>query len=114
MKDFSEPFWWALFAAGGMVAALFMPAHMLVTCLLVPLGLADAPPWDEMRALFGHGLFRLYLVVLVSLPLFHWAHRFRAAFNDLGLRAVPGPVAVLLFGSAIAGTVWTVLSVIAL
>jgi fumarate reductase subunit D len=50
----------------------------------------------------------------VSLPLFHWAHRFRAAFNDLGLRAVPGPVAVVLYGSAIAGTIWTVLSVMAL
>lgn len=113
MKDFSEPFWWALFAAGGMVAALFMPAQLLATCLLAPLGLADAPSWQEIHALFGHWAFRLYLVVFVSLPLFHWAHRFRAAFNDLGLRAVPGPVAVSLYGSAIAGTIWVVLSVLA-
>jgi hypothetical protein len=27
---------------------------------------------------------------------------------------VPGPVAVVLYGSAIAGTIWTVLSVMAL
>jgi fumarate reductase subunit D len=114
VKDFSEPFWWALFAAGGMVAALFMPAHLLVTCLLHPLGFSEAPSHEEVQLLFSHGAFRLYLIVLLSLPLFHWAHRFRAAFNDLGLRAFPGPVAVCLYGSAFAGTIWAVVSILAL
>ena len=111
MKDFSEPFWWALFAAGGMVAAMFMPAVLLALCLCIPLGIADAPSHEQIHGLFSHWLTRVFLVVLVSLPLFHWAHRFRAAFNDLGLRAVPGPVAVILYGSAIAGTIWIVLTV---
>ena len=114
MKDFSEPFWWALFASGGMVAALFMPAHLLVTCLLHPLGLAEAPAYEEIHLLFSHWAFRLYLVILLSLPLFHCAHRLRAAFNDLGLRALPGPVAVSLYGSAIAGTIWAMVSIFAL
>ena len=114
MKDFSEPFWWALFAAGGMVAAMLMPAAMLAVCILVPLGIAEAPAWEDIHALFGLWFVRLFLIVFVSLPLFHWAHRFRAAFNDLGFRAVPGPVAVTLYGSAIAGTVWIVVAVMAL
>ncbi len=87
---------------------------VLALCLCVPLGIAEAPSYEQIHGLFSHRAFRIFVVVLVSLPLFHWAHRFRAAFNDLGLRALPGPVAVILYGSAIAGTIWVVLSVAAL
>ena len=38
MAKSNEPFWWALFGAGGMVAALFLPATVLVTGIGVAVG----------------------------------------------------------------------------
>ena len=35
-----------------------------------------------MLALLGHPLARLFLLVLVTLCLFHWAHRFRYTLYD--------------------------------
>ena len=113
-KKSSEPFWWGLFAAGGMVAALFMPAQMLLTCILTPSGAVDAPSHAEAHVLYSHWIFRLYMLVLITLPLFHWAHRFRAAFMDFGLRAIGKPVAVILYGAAIAGSIFAVLGVFSL
>ncbi len=52
-----------------------------------------------------HPLARLYLFVLISLPLFHWAHRFRYAVADLGFRRFPGMLAVACYGAAAAATV---------
>ena len=40
-KDRTEPFWWGMFSAGGMVAALLVPIHILIDGLAVPLGLVD-------------------------------------------------------------------------
>jgi fumarate reductase subunit D len=110
----NEPFWWSLFAAGGMVAAMLVPAHLLVLGILGPLGVVEPLSWEEAHRLFSHPLARVYLVVLVALPLFHWAHRFRFTLADLGLRRVGLLLAVLFYGAAIAGTGLAVAAVLAL
>ncbi len=74
MARSNEPFWWSLFSAGGVVAAFFLPVTILITGILVPAGWLMA---EDLRVLVGHPLTRLYLFVLISLPMFHWAHRFR-------------------------------------
>jgi fumarate reductase subunit D len=102
MAKSNEPFWWALFGAGGMVAALLIP----ITVLLTSIGVASGMITEEgLKNLLGNGLVRLYLFVVISLPLFHWAHRFRFTLVDLGLKSVSGLIAVLCYGSAIAGAV---------
>ena len=101
MAKSNEPFWWALFAAGGMIAALFLPVTILITGVLVAAQVVDPA---QLHKLFGHPLVRLYLFMIISLPLFHWAHRFRFTLVDLGLKAVKGTVAVLCYGAAIAGS----------
>ncbi len=101
MAKSNEPFWWALFGAGGMVAALFMPITIVITSVLV---MCNAETPDQLGRLFGNPLVRIYLFVLISLPMFHWAHRFRFTLVDLGLKAAKGPIAVLCYGSALAGT----------
>src|SRR5262249_21346096 len=102
MAKSNEPFWWALFGAGGMVAALLMPVTIIITGVLVATG-AIAP--SDLYKLLQHPLTRLYLFVLISLPLFHWAHRFRFTLVDLGLKSAKGLIAVLCYGSAVVGTV---------
>ena len=102
----TEPFWWGLFSAGGVVAALVVPIHIIIAGLAVPLGLlgADAVGYTHMRALLGNPLVKLYLFVLVALPLFHAAHRLRFALKDMGLK-LPGQVlGMVLYGGAILGT----------
>ncbi len=74
MARSNEPIWWSLFSAGGVVAAFFFPVTILITSIVVPAGWLKA---EDLRELVGHPLTRLYLFVLISLPMFHWAHRFR-------------------------------------
>ncbi|PYQ02763.1 MAG: fumarate reductase subunit D [Acidobacteria bacterium] len=99
------PFLWLLFSAGGTVAALLFPVHLLLNGLAFPLGWLPAPTYDSLRSLAGHPLTRLYLFVLVSLPLFHWAHRFRYTLYDgLQLKHLTMLIAVLCYGAAVVGS----------
>lgn len=73
-----EPMWWLLFAAGGTVAAFLLPAQMVLTGFVAPLGWAgEAFTYERIAALVAHPLTRVYLFVAIALPLCHWAHRFR-------------------------------------
>src|SRR5512147_3210978 len=71
-----SPLLWLSFSAGGTVAALLYPVHLLLTGFAFPFGWA---PVDH-QALLGlarHPLSRVYLFVVIAVPLFHAAHRFR-------------------------------------
>ncbi|MGH9793447.1 MAG: fumarate reductase subunit FrdD [Candidatus Acidiferrales bacterium] len=101
-----EPFFWTLFSAGGVVAAVFLPAHIFLFGLAFPLGWLDAPSYEGLAALARHPLARIYLFVLCSLPLFHWAHRFRYTLYDgLQIKHLNELINVFCYGGAIAGTV---------
>jgi|SRR5215510_5548372 len=107
MSKSNEAFWWSLFSAGGVVAALLVPIHIVLTGIAVPLGWvpAEAFGYEHMRALVSHPLSKLYLFVLLALPFFHCAHRIRHTLYDTGLRAYQTPIAVLCYGAALIGTV---------
>jgi fumarate reductase subunit D len=107
MAKSNEPIWWSLFSAGGVVAAFLVPVLIFITGIAWPLGLlpSDALEFAKMQALLSHPLTRLFCFVLISLPLFHWAHRFRFTLVDLGLKSVHTLIAVLCYGAAIAGTI---------
>ena len=107
MAKSNEPIWWSLFSAGGVVAAFLVPVLILITGIAWPLGLlpGDALQFAKMQALLSHPLTRVFCFVLISLPLFHWAHRFRFTLVDLGLKSMHTLIAVLCYGAAIAGTI---------
>lgn len=106
MANSSEPFWWSLFAAGGVAAAFLVPVHILLTGIAAPAGwMREAFEYPRVLALVSHPISRLYLFVLISLPLFHWAHRFRFTLIDLGLKGARLPVAIACYGGAIIGTI---------
>jgi fumarate reductase subunit D len=107
MARSNEPLVWAPFSAGMMVDALFLPAIIVITGIMLPLGLLGGS--EEVRSLINHPLTRLLLFVVISLSLFHWAHRFRYILFDLGLHSGKMVVAVLCYGAAIVGTVVTAL-----
>ena len=104
-KRSNEPFLWALFSAGGVVAAFLLPVHVFLFGLAFPLGWLAAPGYDSLLALVRLPLVRLYLFVFCSLPLFHWAHRFRYTLYDgLQIKHLNELIFILCYGGAIAGT----------
>jgi len=109
----STPLFRTLFGAGGTIAALLFPVHLMLSGLAFPLGALEAPSYDFLYGLVGHPVTRLYLLVIITLPLFHWAHRFLyTLYNVLRLKHLYRFIAVLcysavLLGSAVAAyTVW--------
>ena len=108
MLERITPLLWLLFSAGGTVAALFFPIHVLLTGLVFPLGWLEPPSYEVAHRLLTHPVTRLYLFVLISLPLFHWAHRFRYTLYDgLQLKHLTALIAVLCYGAALLGTAMT-------
>jgi len=105
-KRSNEPFLWGLFSAGGVVAALLMPIHLLLFGLAFPLGWLDPPAYERALAVARHPLARIYLFVFCAAPLFHWAHRFRFTLYDgLQIKHLNDLIFVFCYGGAIGGTV---------
>lgn len=99
------PLLWLLFTAGGTLSAFLFPIHLFLTAFALPLGWLDPPGHESLLALIRHPVARLYLFVLISLPLFHWAHRFRYTLYDgLQIKHLTALIVVLCYGTALAGT----------
>ncbi len=84
MARSNKPILWLPFAGGGLLAALIIPAMILVTGVLVPLGLVSLP-YDKMAAFAHNPLGKLILFGAIALPTWHAAHRLRMTAHDLGL-----------------------------
>jgi fumarate reductase subunit D len=107
-----EPVVWALFAAGGTVAALLLPVHAAILGIAYAAGWlpSDALSYERVLDLADHPLVKAYLGVLLVLPLFHWAHRFRFILHhQLGIHGARRMVAGICYGIALAGTAIAIL-----
>jgi len=105
-KPSNEAFFWLLFSAGGVVAAVFIPIHLFLFGLAFPLGWIQQPSYEHLMALVSSPWARLYLFVFCSLPLFHWAHRFRfTLFDGLQVKHLNEVIFALCYGGALLGTV---------
>jgi fumarate reductase subunit D len=105
-KRSNEPFLWMLFSAGGVVSAMLLPVHLLLFGLAFPLGWLDPPSHQRLLAILTHPVTRVYLWVFCSLPLFHWAHRFRFTLYDgLQIKHLNELINIFCYGGAIVGTV---------
>ena len=106
IKRHPEPLLWMLFSAGGVMSAMLMPILVLLFGIMFPLGWIDAPSHEKMAALLANPITKLAVLGLCLLSLFHWAHRFRHTLYDgLQIKHLNEMVAMLCYGSAVAGTV---------
>ncbi|HEY3123031.1 MAG TPA: fumarate reductase subunit FrdD [Thermoanaerobaculia bacterium] len=104
-RRFNEPFLWALFSAGGLVAAFLIPVHLFLFGLAFPLEWLKPTSYESLLALVRLPLTRLYLFLLCSLSLFHWAHRFRYTLYDgLQIKHLNEVIFVFCYGGAAVGT----------
>jgi len=97
-------FWWFMFAQGGVLAAILIPVHILVQGILGPLGIVPVVDrhFDTWISILGNPIVKIYLLVLISLPFFHFAHRLRYLLVDLGVPAAKSFVAqVIFYGGAV-------------
>jgi fumarate reductase subunit D len=100
-----EPLMWSLFAGGGMVAALVMPALVFALWVAEPLGWIGLGPPDRLARLLLHPLARAAIFGIVTLCSFHAAHRLRYALYDgLQLYHLNPLIAALTYGLATAFT----------
>jgi len=105
-RQSNEAFFWMLFSAGGVLAAVLIPVHLFLFGLAFPLGWIQPPTYENLLALVRLPLTRIYLFVLCSLPLFHWAHRFRYTLYDgLQVKHLNEVIFTLCYGGAVVGTV---------
>ena len=109
MKTSNEAFWWSLFSAGGVLAALFLPAFILVTGFILPfVGADSADRFKDVRGLIAWWPVRALVIVVLSLSFFHCAHRIRHIVMDVGVRSLSTPLAVVCYAGAIAGVIATI------
>ena len=100
-----EPLLWMLFSAGGVLAAMLIPALLFLFGIAFPLGWLSPPDHEHLMTLLGHPFARLVLFGLVMLSLFHCAHRFRYTLYDgLQIKHLNEMITAFCYGGAIAGT----------
>jgi fumarate reductase subunit D len=105
-----EAMFWLLFSAGGMMAAFLFPIHVVILGIATAAGWLpeDAFSYERIVRFVGNPLVKLYLWGLVSLPLYHWAHRFRyIVHHQLGIHGGKRLIAFACYGAAVAGTILT-------
>lgn len=77
---------WGLFAAGGTLSSFVFPALILLFLLLAsghtPIGL----DYEQARSFAAGWMGKISLFVVISLSLWHAAHRLRVVFHDFGVR----------------------------
>ena len=97
---------WGLFAGGGTVSAFLFPVlialFLLVASGNVPTGLEYA----KFHAFAAGWIGKIILFVVISLSLWHAAHRLRVVFHDFGVRN-DRVVAIAVYLVAALGTVLT-------
>ncbi len=98
MARSNEPLWWSLFSAGGVVSAFLMPITLVITAIAVPAGWIST---EGFRELVQHPVTRMYLFVVISLSMFHWAHRFRHSVFQPNPKGMATLGTILCYGSAI-------------
>ncbi|MGE0825116.1 MAG: fumarate reductase subunit FrdD [Candidatus Binatia bacterium] len=115
-KSKGEAFWWSIFSAGGVVAAMLVPIHIFLLGFVIPFwwGSIDTFGYERMRGLLSHPVAKLYLLVLFIFPLFHCAHRIRHTLYDVGWREYQKPIAFACYGAAFLGTIVAAITLLSL
>lgn len=116
MKRSNQPFYWMLFGAGGMFSALIGAVLVFITGVAVPLGLGVSRELMSYRNALAFARSipgKAFLFAVVSLFLWHAAHRIYHSLHDLGVPT--GALAQLAcYGFALLGTLAALVALFAI
>lgn len=104
MAKSNKPIFWSLFAAGGTLAAFLAPVLLLLFLLVSVNHTPDLLSYDHLRAFAANWFGKLFLLVVITLFLWHAAHRLRVTVYDFGLRQ-DSIAALVVYIVAGAGTI---------
>jgi fumarate reductase subunit D len=80
------PVFWLLFGAGGMLSALFGPALIILTGLMLPHGWglpADLADFSHVVAFARHPIGKLLILAVIALFFWHGAERMFLTLKDM-------------------------------
>lgn len=82
----NEPFFWMMFGAGGVVAAMVIPILILFVGVLFPLGIVPKETMDFLfiQQLVSNIFVKLLLIIIISFTAWHAFHRIVHGLHDLG------------------------------
>ena len=89
MAKSNKPIFWSLFAAGATLAAFLAPV-LVGLFLLTALGQTPSVlGYARLHGLTQNWMGKIFLMTVVTLFLWHAAHRLRITLHDLGIRQDP-------------------------
>jgi fumarate reductase subunit D len=77
---------WGVFAAGGTVAAFLFPALIALFGLVASGTVPEGLEYANLHGFVSTGIGKIILFFVISLALWHAAHRLRVVFHDFGVR----------------------------
>jgi len=77
---------WGLFAAGGTVTSFLFPAIITLFFLIAIGNVPEGLQFAQIHEFASSWLGKACLFVVISLSLWHAAHRLRVVFHDFGVR----------------------------
>ena len=107
MRRSTQPIFWLLFGAGGMLSATIGAMLVFITGIAMPLGLAlpaDSLSYENVLAFHRHWAGKAFMLAVISLFLWHGVHRIFHSLHDFGVPA-RGASALGCYGVALTGTV---------
>ena len=113
MAKSNKPIVWGLFAAGGMVTALFTPVLTFLTLLTALRFTPILFTYECLHTIASYWIGKLSIFVFVTLSLWHAAHRMRITAHDFGIRS-DLLIATMLYVVAAIGTILTGFSLLSI
>lgn len=113
MKRANDPIFWLPFGAGGVLAALFGPALVLVTLFAAFGKPASALGYENLIAFAHNPIGKLFMFAIVVFFMWHAALRIYHTLHDFGVH-VGTVLKLIIFGGSLVCTViavWTLLAI---
>ena len=100
----NEAFWWGLFSAGGVMAAIVVPVLMVITGFVLPYRFNPEEgrfvEYEKLASVLDHWAFKIMLIGLILLISIHCAHRIRHMVMDIMGRPWDMPLRFVCYGGA--------------